>query len=409
MSYPIRYPADVAAEFFVREEQSHLSVRKLLRKIHPSAAPQTTPSQAVLTRLIETMLFASMATEEGHLTPVGIVFAESFAPFQAVRSHWELVRFASHQIFDVSQIAKLASACGSLDSLLVVMPQEEDLILTGIATPLSRGLLNRDPLIRVLCLKPGVISVHRDIWEIVRYERGKIPPKHPSLAGRGENCRAQIDSIERTIFGNDAEHLEIDVTDFLLQIVYGMAKQGHGGLLVVLGPEDEPGPLLKEAKTLAEPLRLGEALREMYKAKISAENNETLREFIIDGNFEPPTTQEQDDVAAEEARDRVTRLLGQIARLTTVDGAVVMNHTLDVLAFGAKLPSKKAAPKVFSVTQDRLPGERWPLSQRGTRHRTAADFASQHPLGLALIVSQDGDAACLQQIKSKVVYWPLLG
>jgi hypothetical protein len=97
-------------------------VKKLLREIHLSAAPQTTPSQAVLTRLIETMLFASMETEEGHLTPVGIVFAESFAPFHAGRSHWEFVRFASHQLFDVSQIAKLASACGSLDSLLDAFP-----------------------------------------------------------------------------------------------------------------------------------------------------------------------------------------------------------------------------------------------------------------------------------------------
>jgi hypothetical protein len=127
-SSDIKYPPEVAAKFFSREEESRRASAELFggateNSRDPSAESLT---QAVLTQLVETMLFASMATEEGHLTPVAIVYAESIEPFQAVAPiapAWDFVQFASSWKFDVNSIAKLASASGSLDSFLVVVPQ----------------------------------------------------------------------------------------------------------------------------------------------------------------------------------------------------------------------------------------------------------------------------------------------
>ncbi|MBN1208580.1 MAG: hypothetical protein JXB05_27215 [Myxococcaceae bacterium] len=412
-SSDIKYPSDVAAEFFSQEEQT----RRAFEKFSGSRfSPPARPTQSVLTQLVETMLFASMATEEGRLTPVGIVFAENTLPFYAEAPAWDFVQLASSLDFEVNSIAKLASVCGSRDSLLVVMPKSETLALVGIATPHSRRFsTDTDDLVRILTLKPGVISVRSGASEIVRYERGKLRRKIPFPLGRGKQWRAQLDSIEQTVFREELPRLQVDVVDSLLQIVQGMVQLGHGGLLCVLGPDDEPGSLLNGAKKLRAPLPFGVALRDMYKAQLVDNSNTANRLSFEPRNSRPPTEEEERD--AEDARaaaSRVSRLVEQIARLTTFDGAVVMSHALEVLAFGVKLSSKKEedkkeeeVPTVLSVTEDRRPGQAWPLATRGTRHRAAAFFAKQHPRGLAFIVSQDGDAAIFQKLESELVYWPL--
>ncbi|WP_037583068.1 putative sensor domain DACNV-containing protein [Stigmatella aurantiaca] len=406
----IQYPPDVSSEFFSRIEQqsSYQQQSPLGRTVNSHEAHTYRPTQHILTKAIETMLFASMATEEGHITPVGIVLAESLSPFQDEHYSWDLVRFASNLSFEVDQIAKLASACGSLDSLLVVLPQEERLVVAGIATPHSRQILDLDYLVRVLILKPGVISVLRGEWEVVRYERGNIPPSPPTLSKGDGQHRTQLNAIERTVFQEDPNRLSIDVLNFLLRIVKRMRSLGHGGLLAVLGPGDIQSMSLKDARQLAEPLRFGTALLEMYGAQLIDEQNTTRRFSVKTLNFRPPSDEEEAAAAAaQEATQRVARMIDQIARFTTVDGAVVMSHSLDVLAFGAKLSSKEETPAVYSVTHDRCSGERWPIDRRGTRHRAAAIFADRYSMGLALIVSQDGEAAIFQQLESKVVHWPV--
>jgi hypothetical protein len=239
-SAPIKYPCEVASEFFTREEQNPLTFEHYLtgRATHDSDHRDDYPTKVILIQLVETMLFASMATEEGHLTQVGIVFAQDEKPFQHKRT-WNLTRFASTLGFDVSQLAKLASACGSSDSLLAVVPTEGKLEIVGIATPHSQWI-EPDLLVRVVILKPGVISVRRGEQELVRYERGSIPPQPPSLEKCNGQSRPQLDSIEREIFQADPMHLRIDVLDFLKPIIESMIRLGHGGLLAILGPDHDP-------------------------------------------------------------------------------------------------------------------------------------------------------------------------
>jgi hypothetical protein len=210
----IQYPTHVAAEFLNREEQEHLTIEQApggpkFNALFPDH--RGNPTHAILKQLVETMLFASMATEEGQLTPVGIVFAESLARFQAPQPGWDLVLLASREPFEVSQLAKLATACGSLESLLVVLTDENKLVVAGIATPHTRKFAEFDGLVRVRILKPGVISIGRHGGEAVRYERGKIRPKPPELVGGDGQYRIQLDSIEKTVFQEEPTRLQIDV------------------------------------------------------------------------------------------------------------------------------------------------------------------------------------------------------
>ncbi|KYF63996.1 hypothetical protein BE11_18360 [Sorangium cellulosum] len=396
-----KYPADVTAAFLELEGQSQLAGHPIvLRPRAAAGAPNL--SEAVLTQLIETMFFASMATEEGRLNPVGIVFAGSPIEFESEGPAWDLVRFGSTVPFDVEHVANLASACAWPRSFLSVVPQDGSLVIAGITTPHSRQSFDIDQLVRVVVPKPGVVAVYRGEWEVVRYERGAVRtwmPKH----------RPQLDSIERTVFGEHARPIVRHVRNYLLRMVEAMVELGRGGLLAILGPGEglpqlfgeEGNPFDTEVKRLDPALCLGTAILEI------AEAHRTY----------PPDEPRQAPGVAPAARapdrplpgpDRVHRLLDLIVRLTTVDGAVVMSHTLDVLAFGAKLPPPKGIiSEIFAATPDQRMDASWSLDARGTRHRAAAAFVAGYPERIAFIVSQDGLAATFQEIDGKVVYWPL--
>lgn len=93
----------------------------------------------------------------------------------------------------------------------------------------------------------------------------------------------------------------------------------------------------------------------------------------------------------------VQPIVQSVGQLTGIDGAVVINEDLDVLAFGVMLRSEASdAEKAVLIYEvgletsgtscDSLP--RSPLSQLGgARHRSAAEFCSRFPQSLAFVVS----------------------
>jgi hypothetical protein len=401
-----KYPSEVAVAFLEREAELTLKVQKFTARFNHTPDPQPWLPSALLTRLIETMFFASMVTEEGHFNPVGIVCAESIESFVSVRPAWDLVRFARAIPFAVEHVAKLAAACEWPRSFLAVVHQEQELVIAGIVTPYSRHFLDGDNLLRVLVPKPGVVAVCRGSWEVVRYERGEVrafmshdPP--------------QLKFIQRAVLGEHPAALNNTVVRHIMRIVDGMVALGRGGLMAILGPDEQleqlygvtvPPDLEKEAKRLDPVLHFGNAITEKCGADLEDQSNNERQ--MLEGT--PPTY--DDELAAEykqETSERVHRMQEQITRLTAVDGAVIMSHELNVLAFGAKLPRASAGiSDVVTATADKNIEERWPLEARGTRHRAAAGFVAGYPKRIALIVSQDGNPATFQEIEGKIVYWP---
>lgn len=399
----LKYPADVTAAFLELQEQPELTAQKLAWsvRVDPGAASPP-PFATVLTELIETMFFASMATEEGRLNPVGIVFAGSLADLELDEPAWDLVRFGSAMAFDVEHVANLASACAWPRSFLSVVPLDGSLVIAGIATPHGRRSFDSDQLVRVVVPKPGVVAVYRGEWEIVRYERGAVRTWM-------SKSRPQLDSIARIVLGDHGRPLVRQVRSYLLRIVDGMVELGRGGLLVALGPGEglpqlfgEGNQLDTEVKRLEPALCLGSAIRDIHESHPPSERQKAhAKQPAAHGQARGPDN-------AIKSSERINRLLDLIVRLTTVDGAVVMSHALDVLAFGAKLPPPRAIiSEVFAATPDQRMDASLSLDARGTRHRAAAGFVAGYPERIAFIVSQDGNAATFQEIEGKVVYWPL--
>jgi sensor domain DACNV-containing protein len=100
--------------------------------------------------------------------------------------------------------------------------------------------------------------------------------------------------------------------------------------------------------------------------------------------------------AAQEADgDDVRELVDAIAGLTAVDGAAVLTHRFELLAFGATIRRRDGCPSVEEViVTEPVVGDvplRVPATELGgTRHLSAAQFVHDQRDALAFVASQDG-------------------
>lgn len=401
MARTVHYPKDVAAAFFRYQDESRRWADALIERMLGGSAGQhdaqrvaQVPSELVLEQLVETMLFASIAPEEGRTQPVGIVWAARLDEFGSQEFPWDLTTFREHKRFGVEDVAKLAAVGEFPRGLLVVTLEDGELKIVGVATPHSR-ILAREGMVRVLAPRPGTVVVTRGTKEVVRYDKGSIRPLPPDFVDHNQGRRPeQWTSITKAVTestlpaGFTLPDAELYLIDELLRVVSKMSYLGRGGILAVRGPSNEATALPDGAIELAPPMEYGRAIWAHLKAK-----HERLRRLPLGLRDEMDTTSQP----LERARQ-------QLVRLTAVDGAVLMSHSLRILSFGTKF---KLATTPVNVV-DGHQGGRWPLGARGARHKAAATFALEHPDGLSFIVSQDGEAAIFRALDDQTVgHWPL--
>jgi hypothetical protein len=104
------------------------------------------------------------------------------------------------------------------------------------------------------------------------------------------------------------------------------------------------------------------------------------------------------DAAKKQSRrweDALARVVDEIAGLTAVDGATLINADYELLAFGAKIVRRKGSPQVAQVTvtepiEGGSPVIAEPAQFGGTRHLSAAQFVHDQRDAIALVASQDG-------------------
>jgi hypothetical protein len=96
-----------------------------------------------------------------------------------------------------------------------------------------------------------------------------------------------------------------------------------------------------------------------------------------------------------EWQDDLRRAVDEIAGLTAVDGATLVSHRYELLAFGAKITRRRGHPPVERVLltepiEGSVMTEATPVQLGGTRHLSAAQFACDQRDASALVASQDG-------------------
>jgi hypothetical protein len=177
--------------------------------------------------------------------------------------------------------------------------------------------------------------------------------------------------VVSSLFGFDSAAAWVDSADVLVQFAVSMRAHGRGGTLLVVPP-----------------------------------GTETWRESIlrpVPYAVRPPFTElgalaeqiPEDPAESGRWHERIARAVDALAGLTAVDGATVISERYDLLAFGAKITRRDAAPPIDHLllsepVEGAVPTIVHPVQIGGTRHLSAAQFVQDQPDAVALVASQDG-------------------
>jgi hypothetical protein len=96
-----------------------------------------------------------------------------------------------------------------------------------------------------------------------------------------------------------------------------------------------------------------------------------------------------------------------LARLSCMDGALVIDDRLAPHCFAVHLASQKWTGAVVEGPVGKLPpGQAIDLAGFGTRHNSAINFAGAHPGTIVFVVSEDGPVRTICRLEGSVLIWP---
>ncbi|OJV11833.1 MAG: hypothetical protein BGO12_08405 [Verrucomicrobia bacterium 61-8] len=173
------------------------------------------------------------------------------------------------------------------------------------------------------------------------------------------------------------------------KLLLGMADISHGGCILILDRVLED-PLNAPIMGIKPP---------KYRTK-NGELWEMMKGYCILQEQEPedePFLNIQTQIS--EVTNRIDSYVESILKLTGIDGAVVLDRQLAVVAFGAIIDAKEL-PATVNVQTGQLHNmadfRHVDLKRFGTRHGSAARFA-YHTGGMAIVTSHDGGVKMIRR------------
>lgn len=371
------------------------------------------PSHELLTRLIEAVFFAGLLTEEATPVGVSIVFSRKGLEDLRARPGWRVFEFAPVNAVP-ERLAKLSNTGQVGVGPIIITESDAELRAVGVAKrPLLRKMrpdTQEEPLFCVSSFRPGSIVVEHGDREVVASINGVIQPDFPELLWSYSPGVQAIVKLRRRILPDDDG---VIADDILYRAIRAISLTRHGGMIVVPADDEDAKRLQRTpGNRLTEPLAIASAFRLVDAADsavLSAQNR--LVEFdpktaTLIGHHLPRSHPLIE--ASADARSLLDENLGQLARFSSVDGALLATADFDIAAFGVHISAKERLRTVYRATTD--PPRAWPqfdLSRTGTRHRAGASIVAADRRRLAFIASHDGPIACFCFHREKLVYWPL--
>jgi hypothetical protein len=404
MSYA--FPADLAEQVLAR--WTTFVAR------HDRPAPPL-PSVEQLQFILETAFFASFAREEGRT----LRFALCCAPAPKVPSEGEdgpipLIPFVETRALTVDAIRSLAPAVSpSNAAILVVCPPSGGCEIAGvlsIGANLARarrgGVLAQRPSPHALVVDvrdAGELHIYRGGIKLATLKSGSLQdqlafseleflPISDILTSGVTVLRPRLVSpkIEPARETSDFEWTTLLNT--VLAIVSGLESHGHGGTLLVASPGTEPSLPIRLKFDVDE---RNSVLPDRFVAFVNARNalvdaRLAIKQRLTGARSETEVSHLED--AALIAEEDLGTAADVVARLSAVDGAVVISSDLRVFGFGAEIVSER--PVLAYEGDGRSPRtENWPAVDAesfGMRHRSALRAVASADSTAAFVVSQDG-------------------
>ena len=335
------------------------------------------PSREHLAELINVAHWASFATEEGYSVTASLILRQS--------DHaTDTFHFDTSLDFSVGTLGKLGPALENPQADIGVWPDETGRLKIWGFTAISYEMVIKSDLWiqilgpgRILIMYSGrtiaALTANRAVFIDSRSFLHSIMPKIAAQAQK-----------------TDIPLLNLFRYNAILKIAQQMRIHGRGGTILIV-PED-----MNWKKSITAPIKytggasfLDAAAMMSPPSRTELADSENLLRIVRDMNM----TLKKDELHRwQQVQQQCTR----IARLTAVDGALVMTFDRYVYCFGAKIEAidSRTIPttlKVIEPFEDHEPFERHLSSLSGTRHRSAAQFAFDQPGAISIVASQDGN------------------
>jgi hypothetical protein len=252
------------------------------------------------------------------------------------------------------------------------------------------GALERSTLVDAL------LDVFESEWLPAMFagEREKVRAQHAALQASSQSPTA----VEHSLIGRVGQHM----LRRAIQLVRGAR---HGGLILVLDTTAEAGERAFDALRLKYRFVQDEPshrYRTLLFAILESVAAATSKASVGWGDFA-----EDPSLGLEKLEQAVFELSRLIANLSGIDGAVVLDKSLGLVGYGAEVSPELPTPaRVWrSLDSEGTRREPDPIENVGTRHRAAYRFVHDHPEGLAIVISHDGDVSVVANHGGEVIFW----
>jgi len=351
-----------------------------------------------LVQLLTTIFFAGLETYEGDHYAISVAFigrnaddlvmTEDAAAGVLPLYRWKILRFAAPRQYAPRELVKLAVAGGDRRIHCAVGVLEDGTLgIVGLAREgFSTG---SDPFIKIVASRPGCLSIRSGRDLILEYERGTIVTVDDDGVFTGGAVHRALRTIARSA-GVDEEVVPryVDAVGFLVREIVAHAT---GGILII-SAEQQPAVAESAPYRMALNSSLAALLRLGWRAGVGGSDaNHPPSEAGV-----PAFNQLLRNAFLTEAE----RVVEEFGRLTAIDGAVLLNRDLALMAFGVILPVGQPVALEHAGHGSNGGTHVVEFGSRGTRHRAAATYAADHPRSVVFVASEVGLVSCMFRERS---------
>src|SRR5262245_9543462 len=347
----------------------------------------------VLVQLLTTVFWAGLETYESERNPIGVAFLGT-NPFDfiipdahestgAPLYQWKVQRFQSPRPFAIGELVKLAVAGEDrrIYSAVSIMP-DKSLVISGLA---REGFnVDPDPFVKIIASRPGCLSIRSGRDLLLAYERGSILRRGEDVAFSGGPVRRALEATARA--ADLDEDVVPDYVEAVRSLVREMSSHGRGGILIV-SVDDEP----QVAESAPYKMALDSSVASLLRLARRLGHSDGMNHSRGGGAGNLAFGSLLRNAFLTET-ERVTEELGA---LTAIDGAVLLNRHLGLVAFGVTLPLGRPADLTLATDVEGHHSRLLDLGSRGTRHHASASYAAEHPGSVVFVASEDGQLSCM--------------
>lgn len=367
------------------------------RRLNHQEMLSDVPRPEDLRELLEVTFLASIRQEEGRSLQFRIVFAGETSTAGAERK-WPWVNplmFAEPLPFSPATIGKIALAFDQDLSALVVARQDGKYFIVGAISygrHISRleigGSLGRPPALTLSTRSPGSVIIGHSDSAVGRFIDGKFVLAKADWTGSGVLVKHIIDEIsQHPEFERHKGEYWYLYRDLLERLYRTAARLGHGGTIVWVPSSKMETAIQHTSKG--------------YVVSGRWQSGNSLAGDVLDRR----KNREDGWILAENMR-RLGDYIDTLSRLSTLDGAVIIDDKLVAHRFATHLNAEWAGDVFEGPLRNDLPIEKFHFTALGTRHSSAIRFAGKNPGAIVFVISEDGPVRTISRLEDAVLVWP---